>query len=41
MQITLEELLRRVDHFERAGDPRRVRSNFVHGLKRLPVTAVR
>jgi cytochrome P450 len=41
VQITLEELLRRVDHFDRAGAPRRVRSNFVHGLKSLPVAAVR
>jgi cytochrome P450 len=41
IQITLEELLARVDRFERAGSPTRVRSNFVHGLKSLPVTAIR
>jgi cytochrome P450 len=41
VQITLEEILPRVDRFERAGTARRVRSNFVNGLKTLPVSAIR
>lgn len=41
VQITLEELHRRRVRFERAGSARRVRSNFVHGLKSLPVRVVR
>ena len=40
IQITLEELAKRVDRFERAGAARRVRSNFVHGLKSLPVRVI-
>jgi len=40
VQITLEELLRRIHRLERAGHARRVRSNFVHGLKSLPVHAL-
>jgi len=40
VQLTLEELLRRVHRLERTGRPRRVRSNFVHGLKSLPVHAL-
>ena len=40
VQITLEELLRRIHRLERTGHARRVRSNFVHGLKSLPVHAL-
>jgi cytochrome P450 len=38
IRITLEELLRRVERFHPAGPAPRVRSNFVHGLKALPVS---
>jgi cytochrome P450 len=37
VKILLEELLPRVERFELAGEPRRLRSNFTNGLKRLPV----
>jgi len=40
IQVVLEELLPRVVRFEVAGPVRRVRSNFVHGLKSLPLRAV-
>jgi cytochrome P450 len=38
--ITLEELLARVDRLEATGPAPRVRSNFVNGLKSLPVRAL-
>jgi cytochrome P450 len=36
-RIYLEELVERVERIELAGEPRRLRSNFTNGLKRLPV----
>jgi cytochrome P450 len=41
LRITLEELLRRVDRLHRTAPADRVRSNFVNGLKTLPVRASR
>jgi cytochrome P450 len=38
LKVEFEELLARVKTFELAGEPVRVRSNFVGGLKHLPVT---
>jgi cytochrome P450 len=40
LQITLDELLRRVGRFTATGPATRVRSNFVHGLKTLPVAVI-
>jgi cholest-4-en-3-one 26-monooxygenase len=37
LKVEFQELLRRFTSFELAGDPARVRSNFVGGLKHLPV----
>src|ERR1700742_4317788 len=37
IRIAFEELLARVDTIELAGTPERLRSNFFHGIKRLPV----
>ena len=37
VRVTLEELFRRVRSAEIVGTPDRLRSNFIHGLKRLPV----
>jgi cholest-4-en-3-one 26-monooxygenase len=37
MRILLEELLRQVPDVELAGAPRRLRSNFIHGIVELPV----
>ena len=37
LKVELEELLARFSSFELAGEPVRVRSNFVGGLKHLPV----
>jgi cholest-4-en-3-one 26-monooxygenase len=37
MGCLFEELLRRLPDIELAGDPRRLRSNFIHGIKNLPV----
>jgi cholest-4-en-3-one 26-monooxygenase len=37
LKVEFQELLRRFRSFELAGEPRRVRSNFVGGLKHLPV----
>ena len=37
VRVLLEELFRRVRSAELAGPPDRLRSNFIHGLKRLPV----
>jgi cytochrome P450 len=36
-RVYLEELINRVERIELAGEPRRLRSNFTNGLKRLPV----
>ncbi|GAA3128899.1 cytochrome P450 [Streptosporangium carneum] len=38
MRIMFEELLPRISDIRLAGEPRRVRSNFVNGIKDLPVT---
>ena len=37
LQLFLEELVDRVARVDLAGEPARIRSNFVNGLKRLPV----
>ena len=37
VRVTLEELFRRVRAVEPAGPPVRLRSNFIHGVKHLPV----
>ncbi|HJS93107.1 MAG TPA: cytochrome P450 [Solirubrobacteraceae bacterium] len=37
LRVFLEELVERVRSVELAGEPRRLRSNFTNGLKRLPV----
>ncbi len=37
MRILFEELLDRVDNVELAGEVRKLRSNFIHGIKQLPV----
>ncbi|MFE5328097.1 cytochrome P450 [Embleya sp. NPDC056575] len=39
LTVLLEELVRRFDRFESAGDPVHLRSNFINGLTRLPITA--
>jgi cholest-4-en-3-one 26-monooxygenase len=38
MRIMFEELVQRVDRIEPAGPVSRLRSNFVNGIKHLPVT---
>jgi cytochrome P450 len=37
LRIMFEELVRRIDTIELAGQVEYVRSNFIHGIKRLPV----
>ena len=37
VRVFLEALVRRVDHLELAGPVERVRSNFINGVKRLPI----
>jgi cytochrome P450 len=37
MRVTLEELLRRFPDLRRAGEVERLRSNFINGIKRMPV----
>lgn len=37
VRLVFEELMKRVDRFEPAGDVARLRSNFIAGIKRLPV----
>ncbi len=37
MNIMFEELVRRVDSVERIGEVKRLRSNFINGIKHLPV----
>jgi cytochrome P450 len=38
LRVTLQELVGRVDTIALAGTPERLRSNFINGVKRLPVT---
>ncbi len=33
-----EELLKRIPDMELAGEPERLRSNFIRGIKRMPVS---
>ena len=40
VRVTLEELFRRVRKVELVGPPERLRSNFIHGVKHLPVRLV-
>ena len=40
LRVEFEELLRRVKGFELTGEPARVRSNFVGGLKHLPLRLI-
>ncbi len=40
VRLVFEELLRRVDRIEPAGPPERLRSNFISGIKHLPVRIV-
>ena len=37
LRVMFEDLVSRVDKVERAGDVDFLRSNFVHGIKRMPV----
>ncbi len=37
VRVVFEELLKRVDDFEIVGEPVRLRSNFINGIKHLPV----
>lgn len=37
VRVVLAALARRVARFERAGEPRRIRSNFTNGLRQLPI----
>ncbi len=39
-RVTFEELMRRVDRLEPAGEPQFLRSNFIAGIKHLPVRVV-
>ncbi|WP_346012166.1 cytochrome P450 [Streptomyces sp. SID3343] len=39
LTVLLEELVTRFDRFETAGEPVHLRSNFINGLTRLPITA--
>ena len=38
LRVTLQELVARVSSIALAGEPERLRSTFVNGVKRLPVT---
>jgi cholest-4-en-3-one 26-monooxygenase len=38
IRVMFEELLRRIPEMEMAGPPQRLRSNFINGIKHLPVT---
>jgi cytochrome P450 len=38
LRVTLQELVARIDSIALAGRPERLRSTFVNGVKRLPVT---
>jgi len=37
IRIMFEELMRRLPDIEQAGEPSRLRSNFISGIKHLPV----
>jgi cytochrome P450 len=37
MRVTLEEFLRRFPKLSLAGPPERLQSNFISGIKRLPL----
>jgi cytochrome P450 len=37
MRVTLEEFLRRFPNLSLAGPPERLQSNFISGIKRLPL----
>jgi len=41
VRLVFEELMKRVDRFEQAGEIERLRSNFIAGIKHLPVRVVR
>lgn len=41
VRLVFEELMKRVDRLEPAGDIRRLRSNFITGIKSMPVRVVR
>jgi len=38
LRVTLQELVARIDSIALAGPPERLRSTFVNGVKRMPVT---
>ncbi len=40
LRVTLQEFLERIESVEQTGDEARLRSNFIAGIKRLPVTVV-
>ena len=40
VRLVFEELMKRVDHLESAGPIERLRSNFIAGIKRLPVRVI-
>ena len=40
VRLVLEELMERIDHLEPAGPIERLRSNFISGIKRLPVKVI-
>jgi cytochrome P450 len=40
VRVVFEELLKRVDRFEPDGEPRHLRSNFIAGIKHLPVRVI-
>ena len=40
VRLVFEELMKRVDHLELAGPIERLRSNFIAGIKRLPVKVI-
>lgn len=41
VRLVFEELMKRVDRLEPAGDIKRLRSNFISGIKEMPVRVVR
>ena len=41
VRLVFEELMKRVDRFEPNGDVQYLRSNFIAGMKSLPVKVVR
>ncbi|MXW62050.1 MAG: cytochrome P450 [Acidimicrobiaceae bacterium] len=40
VRLVFEELMKRIDHLEPAGPIERLRSNFISGIKRLPVKVI-